>query len=597
MTLVRASRAAPVAQRRAPLAVKQERALAEALGFGTGGDQAGAGGSTGGATGGSGGSLGGLGGSGGSGGTGDFDNPKTCAEAAGARTYVGCEFWPTITANPVYLEFDPAVVVANGTTVDATVAVDGPAGFHQQVSVAPGALQTILLRWVPELKGPEFSLANTSGGRLTSSVRVDKGSYHLTSTVPVTAWQFNPIQYRKPASACPRIMFPPGANECRSASVDASLLFPTNSLTGNYRIFAYASKNDGKDWGSVPGGAAITATKDGTQVKVQLAPKCGVEIFATTTLGVCVSAGPGVDAKNAGEIYTFQMNAGDVVQLVGAWSTDIGVRNADMSGSVVNATAPVQVVSFNAIAQLPDGTIANGDHIEETVLPAEAMGNKYIVVPPTAPLGKSVGHVVRIYGNVNGTTLTYPQGAPPGAPAVINEGEVVQIPPLPKGQPAPLCTSEADHCMTNVAFIVQGDKPFAVASFMVGGMLQTPGADGTNSQGDPSMTMLVAPEQFRKNYTFVAPTDYLENFADVVMPVGAPVMLDGSPLSITPERIGTSEWSVARAPLNGTADLHTISTTDPRGVGLQVVGFGFATSFYYPGGLDLKLLSIPPIIR
>jgi hypothetical protein len=30
------------------------------------------------------------------GGNGEVIIPKTCAEAANARTYVGCEFWPTV---------------------------------------------------------------------------------------------------------------------------------------------------------------------------------------------------------------------------------------------------------------------------------------------------------------------------------------------------------------------------------------------------------------------------------------------------------------------------------------------------------------------
>src|SRR6185369_7722658 len=143
------------------------------------------------------------------------------------------------------------------------------------------------------------------------------------------------------------------------------------------------------------------------------------------------------------------MNATDVVQLVGAWANDPQTHNADLSGSIVNATAPVQVISFNAIAQLPDVSIANADHMEETVLPAEVIGNKYIVVPPTTPNGNAVGHVVRIYGNVNGTNLTYPEGAPPGAPTVINAGEVVQIPPLHKRERAPLCVKDPTHCKTN----------------------------------------------------------------------------------------------------------------------------------------------------
>jgi hypothetical protein len=527
----------------------------------------------------------------------DSDNPRTCDEARTVHSYVGCDFWPTITANPVYVEFDPAVVIANGSGSDADVTIDGPGGFHQQVTVANGGLQTVLLKWVDGLKGPEFSLTDTSGGRLDASARVDGGAYHMTSTAPVTAWQFNPLQYRKPTSACPRISFGAGATECRSATVDASLLLPSTAMTGNYRVFAYSSKNEGTNWGTVPGGFAITATADATTVTVQLGPKCGVEIYPTTDLGTCIAAGPGIDAKNPGDIVTYQMNAGDVVQLVGAWAAYAQIHNADVSGSVINANHPVQVIAFNAISQLPDYSIANADHMEETVLPAEVIGKKYIVVPPTTPNGNAVGHVVRIYGNVDGTHLTYPEGKPDGAPDVINAGDTVQVPPLPTGQPAPDCKTLAGHCMLNEPFIVEGDQPFAVASFMVGGTLQMPGTDATNSQGDPAFTMEVTPEQFRKQYTFLAPSDYLENFADVLVPDGADVTLDGKPLPGSPTKIGNSAWSYVRAPLSGdSGGVHQISTTDARGLGLQVAGFGYATSYYYPGGLNLKLISEPPVI-
>ncbi len=61
--------------------------------------------------------------------------------------------------------------------------------------------------------------------------------------------------------------------------------------------------------------------------------------------------------------------------------------------------------------------------------------------------------------------------------------------------------------------------------------------------------MEVTPEQFRKEYTFLAPTDYLENFAEVILPSGAEVTLDGTPIAVAPEPIGASEWSFARVPL------------------------------------------------
>jgi hypothetical protein len=533
----------------------------------------------------------------GTGAMGPVGQPMNCAEAAEGHTYVGCDFWPTIVANPVWTEFEPAVVVANGNDAAAAVTVEGPNGFHQEVMVAPKGLETIMLKWVMDLKGPEFSPTNTSGGRLKASSRADKGAYHMTSSLPITAWQFNPLKYVLPAGGCSRI----NADGCRSATNDASLLIPSTAMTETYRVFGYSSKNEGDSWGTVPGGVAITATKDGTTVQVQLGPKCGVEIFPTTMLGTCVSADAAGAVKEGmpGDVQTYTMNAGDVVQLVSAWSASPQVKNADLSGTVVKANAgfPVQVVAFNAISQLPDYSVANADHMEETVLPAEVIGNKYIVVPPATPNGNSVGHVVRIYGNKNGTTLTYPEGKPPGAPDMINEGDVFQIPPLPTGTPAPDCTTVPDHCMLSTPFVVEGSEAFAVASFMVGGTLQMPGTDATTSQGDPSFSMEVTPQQFRQEYTFLAPADYLENFADILVPSGASVVLDGAPVTDAPTAIGASGWGSLRVKLNGdNGGSHTLTTDNPLGLGLQVMGFGFATSYYYPGGLNLQRITEPPVI-
>lgn len=526
------------------------------------------------------------------------ENPSTCDEAANAKSYVGCEFWPTVVANPVYLEFQPAVVVANGGQEPADVVVTGPNGFSKTETVPPGELRTIMLDWVSGLKGPEWPLHTTSTARLDYSARVDKGAYHLTSTVPVTAWQFNPLKYVLPKAECGRIQLSAEATECRSASNDASLLLPSTAMTGNYRVPSYAQFNEGTDWGSVPGGVAITATEDDTEVKVQLGPKCGVVLYPTTDLGTCVSASQdsSVPAKNGGDVYTFTMNAGDVVQLVGEWNKDPQVKNADISGSVINANKPVQAISFNAIAQMPDVWTGNADHIEETILPAEVIGKKYVVVPPTAPHGKVAGHVVRIYGNVDNTHLTYPDGKPtPDAPDIINAGDVVQLPTI--GSPGTTnCLTASDHCALDEPFVVEGDQPFAVASFMLGGVIQE--NMGYDSLGDPSFMMLVTPEQFRTSYTFLAPADFVQNYADILVPDGASVTLDGAPLAGTPEAIGSSGWSVVRAPLDGAAGgIHTVETSDERGVGLSVSGFGYATSYYYPGGLNLKHISEPPIIK
>jgi hypothetical protein len=532
------------------------------VGSGAGGD-AGVGGDAGaagsGASGGTGGQIIGTGGSSG----GSPDEPATCAQAAEARTYVGCEFWPTVTYNPVYPSFDFAAVVANGGDVAAEITVERAGSAVGSDTVEPGSLRAIVLPWVDGLKGPHFD-AQTTGARVHESVRVDGGAYRLTSSVPVTVWQFNPLQYERELAQCTVAPAYGDATRCLSVANDAALLLPATAMTGSYRLFGRSAKNGGEVWGSTPGAFAITATQDGTHIEVQLTG--------------AVAAGPGVTAAATGTSVAYDLNAGDVVQLLGVWGAFWDDAHADLSGSLAISDKPFQVVASNPLSSVPDETTGFADHLEETVLPAEALGKRYLVSPPTAPDAKVVGHVVRFYGNVDATTLSYPAGAPPGAPATLSAGQVVEIGPLA------------------TAFEVTADQAFAVGSFMIGGQKQDPSGSDVQTRGDPAFSMMVTPEQFRRRYTFLAPPDYLENYADIVLPDGTNVTLDGSPASGAPEPIGSSGWSVWRVRLGpGNAGAHRLEADQP--VGLQVMGFGHATAYYYPGGLDVKLIAPPPIPR
>ncbi len=524
-------------------------------------------------------------GDGDTGGDGDgVDDPTTCAEAANAASYIGCDFWPTITANPVFDEFSYAVVVANAQEVEAVIEITGPNGFATSVTVPAGELGTIELPWVTELKGPTYNAPNGDFGRLTTSLSMVAGAYHMTSSVPVTTWQFSPLKYAQEGAACGAL-----GDTCRSASNDASLLIPSTAMTGNYRVVGYSGARGTEQWGSAPMGFAMTATADGTSVQVQLPPDCdhgGV-------VPACVVAGGVVPSGNNDDVLTFQMNQGDVIQILGSYPMWQQEPHADLSGTLINATKPIQVISFIPIANIPEET-TNADHVEETVLPAEVIGNKYIVVPPTYYQGGVHGHIVRIYGNVNNTNLTYPEGKPAGAPDTIHAGEVVEIPT--RMSASNLCTVAS--CIMNQAFVVEGDQPFAVASFMPGGKLQVPNYPSAyDIPGDPAMSMMVTPEQFRQSYTFLAPADFMENYADILVPDGAEVILNGAPLTAPLEAIGASGWSVARVLLSSaTGGIHTLSTTHAAGLGLQVMGYGNATSFYYPGGLNLKRISEPPVV-
>lgn len=490
-------------------------------------------------------------------------DPRTCAEALQQRTYVGCDYWPTVVANAVWSIFDYAVVVANGQSIAATVSVTGPNGVSTTTQVAPGSLAKIYLPWVPELKGADWDNC-TSAVAFAGSVLVPNGAYHLVSSVPVTVYQFNALEYKgaggpsgKSWSACPgnTVCTYPSIDQavgCFSYSNDATLLLPSSAMTGNYRVTGVHG------WTSpihpVMGPYfAITATANATHVRVKIA-----------STGQVVG-GNGVTATAANGVLSLTMQKGDVAEIAAPLGHDF-----DLSGSLVSADQPVQVIAGIPCTNVPE-TSAACDHLEVSVFPAETLGRDYVVARPSGPNASAVGHVVRIFGNVDATNLAYAPSRPGGCPATIDAGQV------------------ADCGVVDTDFRVTGDHEFAVGTYMLGGSL----VDPQGGRGDPSSSLAVATEQFRTKYIFLAPDDYDVSFVDVVGPTSASLVLDGAPVTTPFVAVGASGLGVARIALGpGNAGAHALTSTAP--VGIQVIGYGAYTSYQYPGGLDLARIAPPP---
>jgi hypothetical protein len=503
------------------------------------------------------GQLGGAGGAGGSGGLfgagGSVPEPATCEEAAELASYVGCDFNPTVTPNPVAMVFDYAVVVANGNSAPVDVTVTRGTDTVATAQVKPNTAETIYLPWVIELKQPN----PYSGSQLDKSVRVADGAYHLVSSLPVTVYQFNAIEYAPVGG-------PPGkdwANECPpedfwgpcfSFSNDASLLLPTTSLRNSYRLTGIPGSSVIGDLGAIQVGsyAVVTGLEDATQVEVL--------VSATGQ----VREGDVIPAAGPGEVSSFSLDRGEAAVVLGP---EVG----DLSGSIIQADRPIQVIHGAPCVDIPETFLAC-DHIEETVFPAESWGRHYLVARPLGIDGAPDPHTVRIYGNVDGTVLTYPSGAPPGAPATIDAGEVVVLDQLDED------------------FEVIGDQELAVASYLLGAQLLDP----IEERGDPSQSMAVPVEQYRERYVFLAPTDYDLNYVMITMPLDAEVTLDGKPIGVAPTPIG-NDFGVAGVPLPDLAGgSHKLEATAP--VGIQVVGYGKYTSYYYPGGANFTPIAPPP---
>ena len=494
-------------------------------------------------------------------------DPVDCEEAKTSKSYVGCDYWPTVTPNSVWSIFDFAVAVANTGTQAATVTVSGPGFPDAQVTVPAGELRTINLPWVPALKGEDSTECGSSTTSLLNSVVVPRGAYHLVSSSPVIAYQFSPIEYKgeggtgpdggaKDWSSCPGLSCATGPIACLSYSNDASLLLPSTAMTNNYRVTGYKGVPKPIPSASFPGlsvALSITATQPNTSVTLTLSS------LATVLPSV---TGQPIPETTSGKLVFSLANAGDVAQIVSG-------NGDDFSGSLVQSDKPVQVITAIPCITIPQAANAC-DHIEETVLPAEALGKDYVVVQPTGPKKQPVGQLVRLYGNQDGTALTYFPTKPPKCPDTISAGEMV------------------DCDISSTSFEVKGTKEFGVSTFLLGSTVYG------DPKGDPSQSNVAAVEQFRTKYVFLAPSDYPVLYADITAPEDAQIELDGSPIVEPWVRIGNGPWGVHRADLtrSGQRGAHTL--TSKKAVGVQVIGFGDSTSFQYPAGLNLDLIAPPP---
>jgi hypothetical protein len=459
-------------------------------------------------------------------------------------TYRGTEFWAVGTANsPISRDFDFAVAIGNHNPTDVTVTVSGGALSAPMMFTVPARRSvTQVLPWVDDVVH-RFSMGAFSG--LTPH-----GAYRITATLPVSAYQFNPLQYVV------------GMNY--SYSNDASLLLPTGSLTGNYLVLSHNA------WYRLGGFAAIVGTQPTpTRVTVQLRS--------------AIVAGPGVTAAASGTTQTYMLQRGDVLQLVstasdGAICTLPTPDNCpydveDLTGTVVSASAPVAVFAGNDCAHVSfgDGRCRACDHMEQQLFPVESWGRD-VVVAQFQDRGPTEPFMTRVLARDDGTMVTFTP-ASVHAPVTLQRGQFVEF------------CSARDFEVTSSAPILVGK--FQVGEDMVscdtcslGGML--------GMGGDPSFALGVPTAQFRSDYDFVVPGTYMASFISVVAHAGAMIQLDGRPLMGPATPLMGTTWAVWREPVF--AGPHEIESMDHSGFGLEVLGDAPYTSYVYPGGLDLNVM-------
>jgi hypothetical protein len=450
-----------------------------------------------------------------------------CSDRALGKSYIGCEYYATVTSQLVQPSFQFAVAISNTTTSAATVTIEGGAlGAPIMTTVMPNEVATRYLPWVPALKTCNTQGFLECGAPQQYGALAAKGGYRIRSTQPITVYQFSPLDYSS------------GGNF--SYSNDASLLLPTNAWTGEYVVPSWQAWNPGSA-GIMPGLLAVTASEDSTAVTI---------IARANTMG-----GNGAPSFVAGTPQTVMLNRGDVLQLM--------TPSGDLTGSRVSATKPVEVIGGHHCTQVPIGYTAC-DHIEESTFPTETLGDRYIVTPPQLG-GASRVQMVRILATAANTMVTLDPPSVGGPYTLANPGDFVEL------------------ALKNQDFEVHADQKILISQYMV-----SQDAPGGNGSGDPGMALAVPVAQYRTSYQFHAPTNYTANFVNITAPTGADVILDGTPVPAASYRaIGSSGHGVARVALSNTGT-GTHTATSSMAFGISVYGYGSYTSYWYPGGLDLN---------
>ena len=114
-----------------------------------------------------------------------------------------------------------------------------------------------------------------------------------------------------------------------------------------------------------------------------------------------------------------------------------------------------------------------------------------------------------------------------------------------------------------------------------------PSLPGQTGAGDPAMVLEVPVQQFRTRYDFYVPSTYPRNFINIVVPTGAQAFLDEQPVRGSMQVVGN--YTVYTLPIE--AGSHRMRSDGTAGFGIKVYGIASYTSYTYPGGMDLQLLT------
>jgi hypothetical protein len=522
-----------------------------------------------------------------------------CAAAAASHGSLGCDFW---VGTPVTYDIESgqaqpcfAMFVANTWPVAATLTVTRAGTTYDPTTfsyipgqTAPALWPALTAQGVPVgqvavvylsgaanvffVEDPTDLLScpqNSATGDATELVGTGKSNaFHVTSSVPVTAYDIFPFG---------------GAN---SHFPSAELLYPSSAWGTNYVVLA------------TPQGTASPSRLKFTDI---LAYEDATSV--TFSPSVALPAGGGYPAVAANTSTTLTLNAGEYAHF------ETAAASTDLSGSIVLATNPVSVTAGEDFFRLQPFSEPGGEATHAQIAPASALGNDYAVSPYTTRrqdlLEESIAY--RIVGIVAGTTLTF-DPAVPNAPTSTGQSQI------------------SDFQATGPFRVTSQDKshPFSIAQVMSTGNVNVDGGangfrvdcatiqylNAPKACGDEDFVPLIPPAQFLSHYVFFTDPTYSTTTLDLVRVRTSMAATEFEDVSV--DCLGTitgwqpidaaGQYQYARVDLlravppgtmpdGGTCTNGRHEATSRAPFGLVVYGLDTYSSYGYPAGGNAAVLS------
>jgi len=427
-----------------------------------------------------------------------------------------------------------AVVVSNPQARAVDVTLFGPNNEMFTRTVAAGAVQALL----PQPTGMAALIPDQS---INGSGKT-RQAYKLTSTLPIVAYQFNPL------------------DNVNVFSNDASLLIPRAAFDTEYYAMSYATLNRRTPApGNHPyyGYITVVAWQDGTMIEVT--PKGAVQASATQP------------AIAAGVATTFTLNAFEVLTLQAAVGSDLtgtkikAVGTNQTFGVFGGHEATVFGETVPPNAQMSQGPCC-ADHIEEMMFPTSTWGKTFALVRSQSR-GANEPDMLRIMAQKANTMITFTPPPTAGSCGALGPGDFCEV-------------------KIQVDTAIAANEPILVGHYMQSAIWSDPFFGDSVGEGDPDLSIAVPAEQYRTDYTVLVPAAYAKNFLSISAPSSGAVLVDGVPVTMTPFAGGTYRANRTMV----AAGQHRI--TCPSGCGVEVYGYGSAVSYMFAGGLDLKQIVI-----